>query len=202
MQTTIAPAPGADLHAGTVRRGREELRVRIQRVQVAALWSMLAALLAFSVSPAAAQNQNIGHLGKNRLKFATIEPFLLPDATGTGMVEYKGGREPESQWRASFRFTGLEPAASYTVVIEGRFGARGSPEANAFTTLCTFQADVSGQGGCFWYFRGLARLNLVQLRVGDENGVQVLEANRARGPGAIETEPNRFSPGGDIPGHK
>ena len=56
--------------------------------------------------------------------------ILLPDATGTGIVDYKGGKEPSSQWRASFRFTGLEPGASYTVVIRGRFGARGSLEAD------------------------------------------------------------------------
>ena len=174
----------------------------VRHVHAPALCVVLLALLAFSVSPAAAQNQNIGHFGKNRIKFATVEPYSLPDATGSGIVDYKGGKEPSSQWRASFQFSGLEPGASYAVVISGRFGGSDSPEASAFTTLCSFQADVAGQGGCFWYFRGLARLNLVQLRAGDENGVQVLEANRARGPGAIETEPNRFSPGGEISGRR
>jgi hypothetical protein len=157
---------------------------------------MLAAWLAFSVFPVAAQN--IGHFGKNRLKFATVERLLLPDARGTGIVDYKGGKEPASQWRASFRFTGLEPGASYAVVIGGRFGASGTPEATVFTPVCSFQADGVGQGGCFWYFRGLARLNLVQLRAGNERGVLMLEANRARGPGSIKTEPNRYSPGGEI----
>lgn len=166
------------------------------------LWIVLLAVtvLAFGASPAA--SQNIGHFGKNRLTFSSVEPFLLPDATGSGIVDYKGGKEPSSQWRASFRFTGLEPGSSYTVVIRGRFGAQGSAEADAFTPLCSFQADDQGQGGCFWYFRGLARLTLVQLRAGDENGTQVLEANRSRGPGSIETEPNRFSAGGEIPAHK
>jgi hypothetical protein len=171
----------------------------VRRVCATTLWSMLVALLIFSTSPAAAQNQTIAHFGKNRLKFATVEPFSLPDATGTGIIDFKGGREPSSQWRASFRFAGLEPGASYTVVIRGRFGAPGSPEAGDLTPLCSFSADDLGQGGCFWYFRGLARLSLVQLRAGDENGSPVLEANRARGPGSIETEPNRFSPGGEIP---
>src|SRR5215208_6278107 len=191
---------GSSASVGTARL--EELIMFIRHVHAPALCIVLLAFLAFSVSLAAAQDQNIGHFGKNRLKFATVEPFSLPDATGTGIVDYKGGREPESQWRASFRFAGLEPGASYTVVIKGRFGASGSAEASAFTALCSFQADVAGQGGCFWYFRGLARLNLVQLRAGDENGTQVLEANRARGPGSIETEPNRFSPGGEISGRK
>jgi hypothetical protein len=174
-----------------------------QRSRGMVLWVALLALalavavLAFGASPVAAQN--IGHFGKNRLEFSSIEPFLLPDATGSGIVDYKGGNEPSSQWRASFRFTGLEPGASYTVVIRGRFGARGSIEANALTPLCSFQADVQGQGGCFWYFRGLARLTLVQLRAGDENGTQVLAASRSGGAGSIVTEPNRFSPGGEIP---
>src|SRR5829696_10111810 len=174
----------------------------VRHAYAPALCMVLLALLAFSVSPAAAQNQDIEHFGKNRLKFATVEPFSLPDATGSGIVDYKGGKEPSSQWRASFRFTGLEPGTSYTIVIRGRFGAQGSAEADAFTPLCSFQVDDQGQGGCFWYFRGLARLTLVQLRAGDENGAQVLEANRSRDHGSIETEPNRFSAGGEIPAHK
>jgi hypothetical protein len=177
----------------------QEFTATVLRVRVAVLLTVLVALITVGVSPAAAQNQNIGHFGKNRLKFATVAPFLLPDATGSGIVDYKGGQEPSSQWRASFRFAGLQPGANYTVVIEGRFGARGSPDASAFTSLCSFAADDAGQGGCFWYFRGLARLSLVQLRAGNENGTQVLEASRGRGPGSIETEPNRFSPGGEIP---
>jgi hypothetical protein len=161
------------------------------------LLALAVAVLAFDASPVAAQN--IGYFGKNRLRFAVVEPSSLPNASGSGIVDYKGGKEPTSQWRASFRFTGLEPGASYTVVIRGRFGARGSLEASAFTPLCSFQTDDQGQGGCFWYFRGLARLTLVQLRAGDENGTEVLEANRSGGPGSIVTEPNRFSPGGEIP---
>jgi hypothetical protein len=138
----------------------------------------------------------IRHFGENRLKFATVEGTLLPDAEGTGIVEYKGGKEPSSQWRASFRFTGLEPTATYTVIVRGRFGEAGTPEAGAYTPLCSFETDDQGQGSCFWYFRGLARLTIVQLRDGDENGAEVLEASRGRGRGSIETEPNRFSPRG------
>src|SRR4051794_39547974 len=136
------------------------------------LLAVAVAVLAFGASPAAAQN--IGYFGKNRLEFSSVAPFLLPNATGSGIVDYKGGNEPTSQWRASFRFSGLEPGASYTIVIRGRYGARGSPAANALTPLCSFQADAQGQGGCFWYFRGLARLNFVQLQTGGENGTPVL----------------------------
>ena len=181
----------------------EESTAPFRRARGTILWTALLALtvavLAFGASPAAAQN--IGYFGKNRLTFSPVAPFLLPDATGSGIVDYKGGKEPVSRWRASFRFSGLAPGATYTVTIRGRFGARGSLEANTFTRLCSFQADVQGQGGCFWYFRGLARLTLVQLRAGDENGTRVLEAGRSRGAGSIETEPNRFSPGGEIPAH-
>jgi hypothetical protein len=185
-------------HIGTVRPGGFTAPVRHVRATI--LWIALSAMLASSASPAAAQD--IGYFGKNRLTFSSVEPFVLPDATGTGIVDYKGGREPSSEWRASFRFTGLEAGASYTVVIRGRFGAAGSPEADSFTPLCSFKTDAVGQGGCFWYFRGLARLKLVQLRSGGANGTPLLGASRPRGPGSIETEPNRFSPGGEIPTRK
>ena len=190
-------------HRPNGRVQAEESTAPCGRARGTVHWIVLLALaiavtvLAFGASPAAAQN--IGYFGKNRLTFSTVEPYVLPGATGSGIVDYKGGKEPVSQWRASFRFSGLEPGASYTVVIRGRFGARGSLEATAFTPLCSFQTDGQGQGGCFWYFRGLARLTLVQLRAGDENGTQVLEANRSEGAGSIVTEPNRFSPGGEIP---
>jgi hypothetical protein len=184
----------------TARTG--ESMAPFRRVCAAVLGITLIATLMFGISAATAQDQEIGHFGKNRLRFSAVEPSFLPGATGTGIVDYKGGKEPSSQWRASFRFTGLEARASYTVVILGRFGAAGSPEANRFTSLCSFQTDDVGQGGCFWYFRGLARLNIVQLRSEDANGNQVLEARRSGRLGSIETEPNRFSPGGEIPARR
>jgi hypothetical protein len=192
----------ADLPLGSVRSASKEFVMRVQYVRATVLWSMLIALIAFNTFSAAAQNQDIAHFGKNRLRFATVERSSLPDATGTGIVDYKGGKEPTSRWRASFRFAGLDPGANYTVVVRGRFGGPGSREANAFTPLCSFQTDDKGQGGCFWYFRGLARLTVVQLRAGDESGPRVLEASRSRGRGSIETEPNRFSPGGEIPARR
>ena len=182
--------------AGRARPG--EFMAPVRRARAPVLWIALIAALVLGISPATVQGQDIGHFGKNRLRFSAVEPSLLPDATGTGIVDYKGGKEPSSQWRASFRFTGLQGGARYTVVIMGRFGANGSPEANSFTPLCSFQTDDAGQGGCFWYFRGLARLNIVQLRRADANGIPVLEARRSRRLGSIETEPNRFSPGGEI----
>jgi hypothetical protein len=173
-----------------------------RRVHAALLWIMLIVVLAGGGMPAAAKDPKIRHFGENRLRFASVEPSLQPNATGTGLIEFKGGKEPSSQWRATFRFAGLEPGANYAVVVKGRQGASGSPEAAAFTTLCTFEADNQGQGSCFWYFRGLARLNIVQLRTDDERGTPVLEARRRRGPGSIKTERNRFSPGGEISHHE
>jgi hypothetical protein len=183
------------------QRCHEEFIVLVrQHSRATALWGMLVALLAFSTYPAAAQN--IGHFGKNRLEFAPVASDSLPDAMGAGIVDYEGGKEPESQWRASFRFTGLEANATYTVVIRGRFGDPGSAEEGDFTPLCSFTTDPAGDGSCFWYFRGLARLDLVQLRERNEHGAPVLEATRARGAGSIMTDPNRFSPGGENPPRK
>jgi hypothetical protein len=198
-EVTRQSADATTRHASLARVRPGEFMAPVRRTRATLLWIALIVALVFGISPATAQGQDIGHFGKNRLRFSAVDPFLLPDATGTGIVDYKGGREPSSQWRASFRFTGLEAGASYTVVIRGRFGAAGSLAADRFTPLCSFQTDAVGEGGCFWYFRGLARLNLVHLRTGGENGTPVLGARRPRDPGSIETEPNRFSPGGEIP---
>ncbi len=174
--------------------------MRVRRRLAPLFCITLAALIAFNAIPASAQN--IEHFGKNRLEFESNNQAPLPDATGTGIIDYEGGKEPSSQWRASFRFTGLAAGASYTVEIKGRFGEPGSSEVEEWTPLCSFNADAAGEGGCFWYFRGLARLNLVQLRAEDQNRSRVLEASRGGGPGSIETDPNRFSPGGEIPARK
>ena len=80
----------------------------LRQARATLLWIALIVALVFGISPATAQGQDIGHSGKNRLRFSAVDPFLLPDATGTGIVEYKGGKEPSSQWRASFRCTGSE----------------------------------------------------------------------------------------------
>lgn len=166
----------------------------------AAIVGLFVAALALSAEPALAQR--IGYFGKNRLEFSLVEPITLPAASGSGIIEYKGSKEPGSRWRASMKFSGLEAGAPYAVVIQGRFGSAGSPEASAITSLCSFTADANGDGGCFWYFRGLARLNLVQLRSGDELGPVVLEAIRNGAHGGITTVPNRFSPGGEVTNRK
>jgi len=164
------------------------------------VWVAFIALLGLGAAPTTAQD--IGHLGTNRLDFETVKAESSQEAMGKGIVEYRGGDEPSSQWRASFRFGDLDPKTAYTVVIRGRFGELGSRDADAFAPLCSFETDSDGKGSCFWYFRGLARLNVAQLRVGDEDGDRVLQASRSGGPGSISTDANRFSPGGEISSRK
>jgi hypothetical protein len=176
--------------------------MRLGSIGVAALWLALAASLVLESGALAAQAKDqdleIGYFGTNRLQFAVVGNAPV-DATGKGIIDYRGGDEPSSSWRASFRFSGLDAGATYTVVVRGRFGEAGSDEATAFTPLCSFTTNDNGRGSCFWYFRGLARLNVVQLRAGDENGARVMQASRSdSGAGSITTEANRYSPGGEV----
>ena len=163
----------------------------------ATLWSALIALLAFSALPTAAQD--VAHLGTNQLIFEPVGNSAFPDATGKGIVDYRGGDQESSRWRASFRFSGLEANATYTVVIKDRFADSDTADETSVSPLCSFQTDGEGKGNCFWYFRGLVRLNVVQLRTKDETGRRVLQASRSGDPGSITTDPNRYSPGGQIP---
>jgi hypothetical protein len=171
------------------------------RLSVAALGLALVALL--SVGPLfSAAAEEIGHYGTNRLVFAPVGQDSSPNAKGQGIVEYRGGAEPDSRWRGSFRFKGLKPNRTYTVVVRGRFGADDSGEAAEFSALCSFDVKDNGNGNCFWYFSGLARLDVVELRMGDEHGAQVMQASRDGSLGSIETEPNRYSPSDELPESK
>lgn len=162
-----------------------------------ALWCAIMAVLVLSPAAVMAQEQDIGYFGKNRLEFAPLEDARASTAAGSGIVDYKGGKEPDSRWRATFRFSGLTPGSEYTVVIRGRTGVQNADEASEFTPLCSFTAEPDGAGNCFWYFQGLARLNIVQLREGDVDGQRVLQASRSGEIGSIVTDPSRFSPGGE-----
>lgn len=150
----------------------------------------LTALLAWAVLGASAAHERI-----NRLTFAPLAASSAPTGTGVGTIEYRGGDEPRSRWTATFRFAGLQADTAYTVAVRGRFGDDGSAAAETFTGLCTFRTDGAGAGGCWDYARGLRRLGVAQLRLGDENGPPMVQATRAPGgPGAIEGVPNRFTP--------
>lgn len=162
----------------------------------AALMVLLLVALALGALPAIAQQ--IGHYGMNRVTFERAGNAVLAGAQGKGVVDFRGGEEPKSRWRASFRFSGLKSERSYTVVVRGRFGADESDAADAYTTICSFETDDKGAGNCFNYFSGLARLDILQLRDGDEDGTRVMQANRNENFGAIDTEPSRYSPGGEI----
>lgn len=143
--------------------------------------------------------QEIGHYGTNRVIFERAGNLAPDDAAGKGVVDFRGGEEPDSRWRASFRFSGLEANESYTVVVRGRFGEDDSDEAQVYTGICSFETNDNGRGNCFRYFSGLARLDILQLRAGDEDGTRVMQANRNENFGSIETEPSRYSPGGELP---
>lgn len=162
----------------------------------AMLLGALGAWLAPRWRPAAAQE--IGFLGKNRLVFDPTGDAVDNDASGKGIIEYQGGEEPDSSWRATFRFKALRRNSNYVVVIKGRFGEVGSEEAEEYSEICAFRTNKSGKGNCFWYFRGLARLDETQLRARGVDGERAMQATRGDGPGDITTVPNRYSPGGEI----
>ncbi len=133
------------------------------------------------------------HESTNALTFAV--PSGSGTSSGDGVVTYHGGDAESSRWTARFHFESLDSNERYVVAVQGRFGEDGSPEAGAFTSLCSFQSDAAGAGGCWWYHIALDRLNVVQLRSGDEAGTVVLQATREPGgPGSITSVPNAFSP--------
>src|SRR3954454_5534444 len=191
-----AGAPGLATSVGASRL--KGFAVNRNRLSVAALGLALVVLLGVGPLLSAAAEE-IGHYGTNRLVFAPLGQDAASAAKGQGIVEYRGGAEPDSRWRGTFRFKGLEPNGTYTVVVRGRFGADGSDAAGEVSPLCSFDVKDNGNGSCFWYFSGLARLDVVQLRLGDENGAQVMKASRDDGLGSIETVPNRYSPGDPLP---
>ncbi|MCC7023666.1 MAG: hypothetical protein IT338_12630 [Thermomicrobiales bacterium] len=167
----------------------------------------LAALIMAAGAPAAVA-QEIDYFGTNRLEFAPVSS-VAKDAIGKGVIDYRGGIEPNSRWRGSFRFSGLEPYTTYIVLIKGRASATNptddnsdAPDEQSSDGLCSFKTDDTGKGSCFWYFSGLARLNVVQLREGDTKGARVMQAMRSGIRGSITTTPNRYSPGGEVPDRK
>jgi hypothetical protein len=161
----------------------------------------LGSLLA--LAPAAAADVDIGYFGTNTLVFAPVGNQVELDASGKGIIDYQGGDEPKSRWQATFRFSGLDANEVYAVVVKGRFGDPGTDDARALTPLCSFTTDDTGRGACFWFFRGLARLNVVQVRQGDDgSGRRMLQASSDGDPGSIVTTPNQYSPGGALPARK
>jgi hypothetical protein len=108
----------------------------------------LAALLMVQAMQAAAQD--IGYFGTNRLLFEPVGILSPPDSIGRGVIDYQGGDDPNSQWRATVRFSGLRANAGFVVMLKGRYGDNGSDDARALTPLCSFQTNDAGRGGCVW----------------------------------------------------
>lgn len=160
---------------------------------------MIVAIILGGLIVPLARQVDAAHESTNYLSFAA--PSGAGTALGNGEVTYHGGDADSSRWTTQFRFTGLDPNHRYVVVVKGRYGADGSPDAEAFTSLCSFQSNSSGSGGCWWYHKVLRRLGIVQLRTGDETGTVVLQATRdPSGPGSITSIPNAFSPPSTLTG--
>lgn len=134
------------------------------------------------------------HESTNLLGFAPVAGSAAPEARGDGTLDFNGGKEPRSRWTMRLRFAGLSPNAAYTVVVQGRFGADGTPEATRFSPVCTFRTDARGAGRCWNYFLGLYHASVVQVREGDAEGRVVAQASRSGGPGSILSQPNRHTP--------
>lgn len=159
------------------------------------------ALAAFAALPALA-----AHESNNALSFAPAAGSPAPDASGTGVINYVKGiseEEPNTAWTSSFRFQGLEPDTTYTVVVRGRFA-----DATAFSAICSFTTNAGDGGSCSEQFIGLQRLAIAQLRLGDQSGTPVLQATRqavVAGPGEIASrggcrEPEQMGSTCEAPG--
>ncbi|CAN5720808.1 hypothetical protein BH23CHL3_BH23CHL3_06390 [soil metagenome] len=158
-------------------------------VAVAALLLVVAVVLAWPGTGLA------DHESTNDLTFAPVEDSPSPDGAGHGIIDYHGGGEPDTLWTATFQFTDLEPEQAYAVMVQGRFGLDGTDAATAFTPICEFTTDASGDGGCWYYFVGLRRLAVMEVRIGDADGEVVLRATvNDDGPGSLSRMANEFSP--------
>lgn len=160
-----------------------------------ALHGFAMVLLLVALFASTARSVSADHESTNSLTFAPVAGSPSPDGSGNGTVDFRGGAEPTSRWTATFKFAGLQADTSYTIAIQGRFGADGSPQASAPAAICRLRTDRTGAGRCWHYYRGMQRLGVAQLRLGGEDGPAVLQATRAAGgPGSIRSVRNRHSP--------
>jgi hypothetical protein len=135
------------------------------------------------------------HESTNDLTFEPVVDSPSPDGAGEGIIDYHGGGEPDTLWTATVQFTDLEPEQAYAVMVQGRYGLDGTDAATAFTPICDFTTDASGDGGCWYYFVGLVRLAVMEVRIGDADGEVVLRATASDdGPGSLSRMANEFSP--------
>jgi hypothetical protein len=135
------------------------------------------------------------HESTNDLTFEPVVASPSPDGAGEGIIDYHGGGEPDTLWTATFQFTDLEPEETYAVMVQGRYGLDGTDEATALTPICEFTTDANGDGGCWYYFVGLRRLAVMEVRIGGEDGEAVLRSTASDdGPGSLSRVANDFSP--------
>ena len=149
---------------------------------------LIISLLAALVSPLTSLAD---HESDNELAFEPAADSVSPAGSGMGTIEFRGGAEPDSRWTITFQFAGLQPEATYVTLVKGRTGEDNSPEASAFSPICTFRADANGDGGCWYYLIGLRRLGVVQVRQDGADGPVALQATRQEGgPGSMTSTTN------------
>lgn len=133
--------------------------------------------LAFVIGPAWAHHDESNNL-------VNLEPVAgspSPNGAGTGLVylnkDAAGVTDADDLWDASYVFASLEPCTRYTIAVRGGVGT----DPNAFSGICTFVTDGHGDGMCLSHFKTLTNVRYQQLRLGNKNGVPVLEATLQKG---------------------
>lgn len=126
----------------------------------------------------------------HRLTFDPVLNSPSPEAEGMGKIKLvkraSGGTSETAVFNTNFHFMDLEPNTFYTVAVRGAFSA----DPNTYGAICSFVSSHHGNGKCRNQVTGLQRLQVAQLRLGDENGMPVLQATRegfGPGPGLIES---------------
>lgn len=161
----------------------------------------LYALFAVSLAAIASQPAWAHHLASNNhLTFAPVLNSPSPDASGMGIVNFVKGASGETDetavFNTSFAFMGLDPNTFYTVAVRGAF----STDPSTYGGICSFVTNANGNGSCENQIVGLRRLQVAQLRLGDENGTPVLQATRegfGPGPGLINSRGGCRERGGE-----
>lgn len=153
------------------------------------VYTLLTLSLAFLINlPAFAHH--LQDCKSHHLTFSPVPNSPSPEADGMGKIKLvKPASEETSEmavFNTNFHFMDLEPNMFYTVAVRGAF----SDDPNTYGAICSFVSNHNGNGKCRDQVTGLRRLQVAQLRLGDENGTPVLQATRegfGPGPGLIES---------------
>lgn len=153
------------------------------------VYTLLTLSLAFLINlPAFAHH--LEDCKSHRLTFDPVLNSPSPEAGGMGKVKRvkpaSGETSETAVFNTNFHFMDLAPNTFYTVAVRGAF----STDPNTYGAICSFVSNHNGNGKCRNQVTGLQRLQVAQLRQGNENGTPVLQATRegfGTGPGLIES---------------